>query len=146
MNPLLGDSFTKEYRISFCNRHLKPGAIFRAHVPHTTPPKVKRFIVIAINEAIFSMGLLFINSQVNPNLRNLNLFLTADQRTYLDNDSYLDCSRLYEWSLPLLRKKFVANPKIYLGHLCDTDMAKARQLVISAKTIERKLKQRYGFL
>ena len=146
MKPFLGDNFPKEYRISFCNQHLKPGAVFRLFVPHTTPKKIKRFVVIGINEAVFSIGLLFINSETNPNYKNLNLFLTEDKRAYLDKDSYLDCSWLYEWDLTILKRKFIANPRIYLGQLSEIEMAKATQLIITAKTIKRKLKQRYNFL
>jgi len=117
-----------------------------------TPPKVKRFVVIAINAAINSSGLLFINSHVNPNvfpnakLRKLHLALAADQRTYLDSDSHLDCSRLYELALDRLMSKFVAKPGIYLGQLSKADMAKMSQIVTAAKTIEKKLKRRYGFM
>lgn len=146
MSPIISNSSPKEDRISFCNHHLKPGAVFREYVPHTSPKKIKRFVVISINEQLFSIALLFINSKKNPKVQDLNLFLAADKWIFLDDDSYLDCSRLYEWSLDILKRKFIAKPQIYLGKFSEADIGKVRKMVTSAKTVERKLKQRYGFI
>jgi len=152
MSPIIANSSPKEDRISFCNQYLKPGAVLRLHIPLSRPPKTKRVVVAAINESINSLGLLFINSQINPNvfrtakLRKLHLFLTAAERNYLDSDSYLDCSHLYEWQFDRLKAKFIAKPEIYLGRLSETDLTKIKQTIIAAKTIEKRLKKRYGFI
>jgi hypothetical protein len=61
ITPRLGDRFPKEYRESFCKQHLKIGAVLRLHVSQTTPPKIKRFVVLGINEDDVSVALLFIN-------------------------------------------------------------------------------------
>lgn len=152
MSPIIANSSPKEDRISFCNQYLKPGAVLRFHIPLSRPPKTKRVVVAAIDENINSVGLLFINSDINPNvfltakLRKLHLFLTAAERNYLDSDSYLDCSDLHEWQFARLKTKFIAKPQIYLGRLSETDMTKVRQTIITAKTITKKLKKRYGFI
>lgn len=152
MTTSLGDKFAKEYLESLFSRYLKPGAIFKLLTHHTTPPKIKRFVVVGIEEKIFSIAFLFINSEINlniiktPHLKSLQMPLAAYDRTYLDHDSYLDCSHLYEWSLHHLKEKYISNTKIYLGQLSDSDLEKAKRHITSAKTITKKLKTRYGFL
>jgi hypothetical protein len=152
MTPRLGNSFPQDSKQFFCKQNLKLGAVFRLRVPHTRPPKTKRFIVIGINAAINSVGFLFVNSEINPNifrsskLKRLHKLLTKKERSYLDSDSYVDCSFIQEWSLNILKNKFLADMNIYLGQVSDKDMLEIKRLVKSAKTIKKSLKKRYGLI
>jgi hypothetical protein len=134
------------------DQNLKEGAVFRLHVPHTSPPKIKIFVVIGIIRSINSLAFLFINSEINPNviksqhLQGLQFPMAASGRAYIESDSYLDCSRLYEWSIESLKGNYISNTGIYLGQLSDVDLAKVKQLATSARTIERRLKRRYELL
>jgi len=152
MTPSLGDSFPKEHLETLFDQSLKEGAVFRLHVPHTSPPKIKIFVVIGINKSINSLAFLFINSKINPkvvksqHLQDLQFPVEASGRDYIGSDSYLDCSRLYEWSIESLKGNYISNTGIYLDQLSDVDLAKAKQLATSARTIERRLKRRYELL
>ena len=152
MTPSLGDSFPKEHLETLFDQSLKEGAVFRLHVPHTSPPKTKRFVIIGINKSINSLAFIFINSIINPNviksqhLQSLQLPMDASGRDYIESDSYLDCSRLYEWSILSLKEKCTSNTKAHLGQISDVDLADAKQLTASARTIVRRLKKRYGLL
>lgn len=152
MTPTLGDHFPTEYRESLCDRYVKPGAVFRLQFPYTNPPKIKRFVMIGINEKLARVGFLFINSQINPNiittshLQNLQFLMEAHDRPYIDHDSYLDCSRLYEDNFQRLKDNYVLDTKTYLGQLTEADLVRVKQLVISARTIEKRKKKRYGLL
>ncbi len=86
MSPTLGDNFPKAYREEYCERHFKPWAIFRLFSEETTPPKIKRLVIAGINEKTGQVAILFINtgSLQNPLLRNEQILLKLEGRTYLD--------------------------------------------------------------
>lgn len=118
----------------------------------TTPPKIKRFVIIGINEELGRVGCLCINSRVNPNiittshLQGLQFLMEAHDRPYIDHDSYLDCSRLYEDNFQRLQDKYVLDTRTYLGQLTEADLVRVKRLVISARTIEKRKKKRYSLL
>ena len=69
-------------------------------VKDTTPPKVKRFIVIGESTDSLTLASVYINTELNMKV-NYNLDLqcqhiefTADGRDYLDHTSFVDCSKL----------------------------------------------------
>ena len=150
MNALIGDKFPHSHRESFCNQNIKLGAVFRLYTSLTTPAKVKRFVIIGIKKEINSIGLLFINSHLSNNIlknKYLQRFhhpLEEKGRDFLDQNSYLDCSQLYENNYDILLNKCIADINIYLGAFNNTDLAIAQNHVKSAKTIKRRLKRRYG--
>ena len=152
MTPPLGDFFPPEEREGYCDGVIKAGAVFCMRVEHTTPPKLKRFIVIGFNEDRTLVGFLFINSEINPrlfpspHLKSLHLPLCAEDCSYVDHDSFLDCSRLYEMNFQTLKEKCVADIGIYLGEATATDFEKIINLTASATTIETKKKRKFNLL
>ena len=96
----LSDAFPENYRKDFAQRNLKIGSVIRVYVKDTDPPKEKRFILVgqSYNKLLFAA--IFINSDINPNvfptqeLKDLNFLLLAKERSYLDHDSYADCSNI----------------------------------------------------
>ena len=79
-------------------------------------------------------------------LRNLQIFLDGSLSEYLDHDSYLDCSFLKEFSLTELKRRYSADITIFLGHLSEADLQKAREKVIGAKTIPPKIKKKFDLM
>ena len=84
MTPRIGDIFPPNARAVFSVNAIKPGTVLRTHVDDTTPPKIKLFVVLAVNETQTSVASLYINSDVNPNmfhreeLKNLHLPPSGD--------------------------------------------------------------------
>jgi len=152
MTPPVGDAFPQDYREKFCDEKIKPGAVFRMRSEDTDPPKIKRFIILAINDELSSVALFYINSEINPNIfqtetmQKLHLPLLTSRFTFLDRDSYLDCSQLYEWTVGSIKSNFVENLNSHLGQIMDTDLEEIRITARSAPTIEQKLKRRYNLL
>ncbi len=145
MTSPLGERFPEEYRKKFCQDHLRPGAVLRIHSPHTTPPKIKRCVVIAIKDESVSIALTYINTK-KPSSPYLQLWqwpLTCEGREYLDHDSYLDCAQLYEEDLIKIRRMMIDDTGVYLGRMSEEDFLKVKNLVASAKTIPSKLKKKY---
>lgn len=151
MTPPLGDFFPKANRERHCDSLIKAGAVFRMSVPHTNPPKIKRFAVIGVSDDRASVGILFINSEINPALfpstylKSLHFPLPSEDRPYIEHDSFLDCSQLYEMDFQILKEHCVADVGVHIGETADTDFEKIKNLAASATTIETKKKRKYGF-
>src|SRR5687768_6522242 len=96
-----------------------PGTVYREFLWTTTPPKVKRYVILAENTDSILIAL--INSFININylgtqeLQNLQLKLSADGRFYLDHDSYLNCSQVYEMTKVSLLARLKADRNMYIG-------------------------------
>ncbi len=82
----------------------------------------------------------------NQYLKQFHLPLKAEGRNYLDHDSFLDCSNLYEYEYNKLLEKCIEDIQTYLDILNEKDMVKILNLTATAKTISRKLKNRYDLL
>jgi hypothetical protein len=152
MSPSFGSLFPDAVREDFSKRKIQPGSVFRIHVNTTTPPKIKRIVILAISSDNICVGYLFINSDINPNLfqtpslQNLHLYLQADCREFLDHDSYLDCSEIKDLSLDELKNIISNNPSRHIGELNETDLKTATSIVKLAPTISKRQKEKYGLL
>ena len=146
MTSPLGESFPEEFRKKFCQDHLIPGAVLRIRSSHTTPPKIKRCVVLAIKDESVSIALTYINTKKPSStyLRQWQWLLTCEEREYLDHDSYLDCAQLYEEDLIKIRRMMIDDTGVYLGRMSNEDFFEAKRRVASAKTIPSKLKKKYG--
>lgn len=148
MTPPLGERFPEEYRKKFCHDHLKPVAVLRFQSIQTSPPKIKRSVVIALNDESVSLALTYINSgkPSNPYLQPWQLHLECEGREYLDRDSYLDCAQLYEENFEVISRMLLRDITVYLGRMSGEDLLKVKSLVALAKSIPFKLKKKYGFV
>lgn len=93
---------------------------------------------------------IFINSDINPNvfptqeLKDLNLELLAMERTYLDHDSYADCSTIQRREASWLLDLIAQDPSRVLGEVCETDLKEIRRRIKSARTITPAIKKTFG--
>ena len=144
----MGSRFPDQYRKDFCHRHLIPGSVFRLFAPETDPPKIKRFVLLAFDEMAQSAAILFINTErpKNDYLKTLQQAIPAKDNPFLDHDSFIDCSTLYERDLAHLKTVFAKDPGIYLGSLLNDDLEKANATVKKAKTISPAMKRKYRLL
>jgi len=144
----IGSRFPEEHRKNFCNRHLIPGSVFRLFAPETTPPKIKRFILLAFDEKAESAAILFINTEIprNPYIRPLQFPIKACDKSFISHDSFIDCSHLYERNLASFKTAFIDDPGVYLGALSTQDLKAIRALVQNAKTVSPALKRKYGLV
>lgn len=145
MSPTLGDNFPKEYREEYCERHFKPWAVFRLFSEETTPPKIKRFVVAGINEETGQVAILFINTDPlqNLHLKKEQMFLKSEGRPYLDHDSYLDCSKIYEHSIGKIKEIFQNDTSVYLNMMSKGDILKAKAVIRKSRIISLKTKEKY---
>jgi signal-transduction protein with cAMP-binding, CBS, and nucleotidyltransferase domain len=152
MNPRLGNKFPNKIKQNYVNRVLVIGSVFRKGVLYTKPPKIKRFIIVGIDKNSKQLGVIHINSEINPTifqteeLRKLHILFEAKNREYLEKDSYIDCAQLYEMDFQSLKNELLEDIQIHLGTLTKEDITELRNTLKIAKTIEKKLKVKYSLI
>lgn len=148
MTARLGDSFPSEFREDFCDRCLVRGAVLRARVEETIPPKIKLFVIWGSDKTTHQLAVSFINSKMTSIrwLQTLEHPLLVSNNSFLIHDSFLECHRIYEKDLTKIRELLKAESEIFLGNLSPADLSAAERMISAAKTIEPKLKRKYGFI
>jgi hypothetical protein len=146
----LGDSFPKETKQEFSNRSLKEGCVIKCLVNDTKPPKEKRFIVMGISYDKVALGTVYINTEINPNvfptqeLKDLHLPLKAESREYLDHDSFVDCSKIYEKNLSEIKAIIEQTPTCCIGDLSAEDYKVIKDKIKASKNISPHVKKKFG--
>lgn len=146
----LSDLFPENFRKEFASRNLKIGSVIRVYVNDTVPPKEKRFILVGQSFDKLIFATIFINSDINPNvfqtkeLKDLNLELLAKERSYLDHDSYADCSTIQKRDAGWLLDIVGEDPTRVLGEVCEADLKEIRWRIKSARTITPAIKKTFG--
>ncbi len=147
----LGSFFPDELNEILITNSLKVGSVLRLHVLDTTPPKIKRFIIIGISKDKISLATVYINSNLNINvfrntkLQGLQLELNESGREYLDKDSFVDCSTIKEKSYTDLKNALQELPIKNIGTVSDTDLNQIVNKIRGAETISPVVKKRYKF-
>jgi hypothetical protein len=146
----LGDSFSENILREQFKKIARPSAVFRFKTHLTNPPKIKRFVILGISSDIALVVVIFFNSEINVNkfktdvLKKLHIPLKSKSRSYLDRDSYLDCSQIHEIPYTDIESKYINNTKVYLDNMSSEDFKSAITHIKSAKTIPFKMKKKYG--
>ncbi len=97
----LADFFPKGMKQEVANFNLEVGNVIKCFTLHTNPPKEKRFVILGTNDKGDYVGSVFINSNINFNIINsqelleLQYPVKCQANSYLDYDSFIDCSELF---------------------------------------------------
>jgi len=127
-----GDSFPEEIQQQFITSQMVPGTVFRLHCDFTTPPKLKRVVLVACEpDHLF----LIINTNIprivqrDSNRAQCQLPLLAANCAYLDHDSWLDCSDVVQIGEGEVSQQLVGNLGGILGGIDAQTMQQIVQLV-----------------
>ena len=146
----LGDIFPDEWKEKLANENLKIGAVIRITVPDTTPPKIKRLVIVGIGDSKEKLISIFINSDINPSILNtpelqqLQHKLEKEKCPFLDHASYADCSKVKERDYSEIHKLLKGDTSTHLGQLNNEDLKAIKALLKSAKTIPVRTKKAYS--
>lgn len=146
----LGDIFSDSIKAAFACRSLKIGIVLKLKVYDTNPPKEKRFIIVGIDTDGVELAAVYINSKVNllcnhsQELIELQHYLPAKGREYLNHDSFVDCAKLYLKDKAQLNQSILDSPTVVIGQVSEADISLIRAKIASAKTIKGKVKKRFG--
>lgn len=133
----IGDKFPLAARLAFAERNLIVGAVLRAYVTVTEPPKIKRFVIIGIDDEskLAAVVLINTNKPALPTLAPYQYETVAEEREYLDHDCFVDCSRIYPFDFEELRNLILRSPEIILGHVNTFDRNEIRKLAGKSRLI-----------
>jgi hypothetical protein len=148
----LGDFFPETVRDEYVLREIDTRSVVRLFTPYITTPKEKRFIVIGASADHF--GCLLINTLLNERVhfvgsKTRELQIPIDYTpdcTYLNDDSYVDCSRIHSWLKAEVRSVVTAAIDRSLGTVMEGHWSLIINAVRSARTISQKIKKLYGLI
>jgi hypothetical protein len=143
----LGDSFPPKVREELAHQNLKIGAILRFFNNETTPPKIKIVIVVGFDGEKVLLAYVFINTKMPPNqYLNLHLHLPAQDKDYLEHDSYVDCRKIYTNDINEIKEKMIADSDIHRGNLDTADLQAVVEKIKASRTISLDDKEKFGFV
>jgi len=150
MSPPLSENFPDDIKETAAKAKLMPGTVLRAKVQDTNPPKEKIFVIVGINSDSTILATVYINSEINPNifksdkLKSLHHRLSKTGRSYLDHDSFIDCSKVVQKNLEEVKNLIVSNPLVVVGVLSTTDLLMVTSAIQNAFTIDERIKRKFG--
>ncbi len=143
--PRLGDSFSSRDRRSYAKRCLKPGTVFRIFTPFTKPPKIKYVILAAMAD---SPLLILINTDMprfalkRPKIEQAQVKLDATVHSFLEHDSFADCSRIFDkMSEDDFVKQIVDDTDCVRGELPQVTRRQIVEAVSRATTVSKSQKK-----
>lgn len=80
-----------------------------------------------------------------PPLPYQMLFL-PDERSYLENKCYLDCSEIYEDDYSRILNQLIKTPGACIGQMNDHDLVLVKTQIKIARTIPTAVKIKYGIV
>jgi hypothetical protein len=146
----LSDAFSDKEREEFAKRNLKIGTVIKVFVSDTNPPKEKRLVLVGISYDKVYFASIFLNTEINSKifstkaLQDLHIELIADQRDYLNHDSFADCSQIQKRNANWLLGTIKSDPSKVLGILSDDDLKLIISKIKSAPTITPAMKKTFG--
>jgi hypothetical protein len=146
----LGDFFPDDLKSEFASRAIEVGNVLRLKVKETKPPKIKRFVIVGVSLDGIMLASVFINSEMNLNinwcqeLQLLQIPLGQNGREYLENDSFVDCSKIYPMEVKDIEDVIKKDPRVVLGKLQNEDIELILDTIRNAATIKGKIKKKYG--
>ena len=148
----LSDLFPQSFRDDFAERNIQVGSVIRVFVKDTTPPKIKRFIVIGFSNDKVLLGTVFINSEINQNvfnteyLKGLNIPLDSQIYDFVDHNSFVNCSDIQERSVVEIKNLLSNDPECSKGVVSEETMKIISTTLANASTISLNKKRKFGIL
>jgi hypothetical protein len=146
----LSDFFPDNFKDDFANRSIKVGAVIRKFVTNTTPPKEKRFIVVGLSDDSIALAVVYINTEINPfiatrpDLKSLQFELKRKNRLILNYDSFVDCTKIFEFKFTDIQTHLSNNPQELLGEIDAYEHLNIVQFLRKSKQISKAELRKFG--
>lgn len=137
------DNFPKEFqKLSVLSILDKPQNVVNHYFPYTKPPKPKRVILLGHDKVTGKIGCLLINTK--PSRNDKHVALNSQNREYLDYDSHVDCTELFELNYEDLLKAMLENTSKQIGEVSEDDFQKIKIAINSYGLIKQELLEKYN--
>ena len=146
----LGDYFSEKIKESFAERNIDLGKTLLIEVPDFDISYKKYWIIVATNKT--HIAGVIINTDINENifgndeLKKLHLCIKSQEHSFLEYDSFVDCSKIRKRPFQEIYIAIINNPTIVLGNVTNELLREIHITIINAKTISPKDKKEFGFL
>lgn len=147
----LADFFPDSIKEDFAERKIDIGKALFIEIPEFQISYKKYWIIVAINNSRKYIAGVIINTEINTNvahneyLRSQHILIKQSDHSFLDYDSYVDCSKLQKRPYQDVYKAIVKNPKIVVGNVTDEMLRQIHLKITYNETISEKEKKEFGF-
>lgn len=150
MNFKINDFFSKEEREKYCHNNIVTGVVIRTFFSEFSDnPKDKICILLGVDEENNQLGLLLINSsppswKQNDNYKGSQYLIQSTNYNYLDHDSYVDCTKIWDSRKYYeIFKECCENKLEFLGEINKRDLINIENILNISKFVSPKLKKRF---
>jgi hypothetical protein len=147
----LADSFPESIKEKFASRNIDIGKALFIEIPEFQISYKKYWVIVSINTPRTFIAGVVINTEINTNvahneyLRSQHILIKQCDHSFLDYDSYVDCSKLQKRPYQDVYKAIVKNPKIVVGNVTDEMLRQIHLKITYNETISEKEKKEFGF-
>lgn len=122
------------------------GTVFRMYDPKAE--HFKFYIIVGDKSGI--LGTVYINTEVRygglaASLQATQLPLSCDDHSFLEHDSFADCSTVKELDKTQINAYLQKHKGHYCGHLPDGVLSSVIDILKRSKVLERHIKEKFGF-
>ena len=121
----LADSFPDSIKENFATRNIDIGKALFIEIPEFQISHKKYWVIVSINTPRTFIAGVVINTEINTNvaynqyLQSQHILIKQSDHSFLDYDSYVDCSKLQKRPFRDVYKAIVENPNIVVGNVTD---------------------------
>ncbi|PQJ80115.1 hypothetical protein [Polaribacter porphyrae] len=147
----LGDFFPDDLKNQFAKRNIDLGSAILIQIPNFTVNYDKYIIVVSKNNSDDFLAYVVINSETNTNvaynsyLKSLHVKIDKENHSFLDRDSFVDCSKLREFLIKDVIDFLAENPERAIGNVSPDVLRLIHITLSTATTIEPFMKRKFGF-
>ena len=148
----LADSFPDSIKEKFASRNIDIGKALFIEIPEFQISHKKYWVIVSINTPRTFIAGVVINTEINTNvaynqyLQSQHILIKQCDHSFLDYDSYVDCSKLQKRPFQEVYNAIVENPKIVVGNVTDEMLRQIHLIVTCSNTISPKEKKEFGLL
>lgn len=148
----LADSFPDSIKEKFATRNIDIGKALFIEIPEFQISHKKYWVIVSINTTRTFIAGVVINTEINTNvaynqyLQSQHILIKQCDHSFLDYDSYVDCSKLQKRPFQDVYKAIVENPNIVVGNVTDEMLRQIHLKITCSKTISPKEKKEFGLL
>jgi hypothetical protein len=124
----------------FADSSLVTGSVIKMHVNHTNPPKTKILIIVGKNDTDL-LAAVIVNSNINfKAIRNqvvidMQYPIQRINNSFLNYDSFVDCTDYFSYSLQAIREKFKSKSCYFMGQIATNDLQEILSLLSKSSII-----------
>ncbi len=146
MSGSLGDSLSANTKLNLAQKSIIPGSVIFCYSDAAGKDKI--CVIIGINQDKSTVAVILFNTKKpflgNKILEPLQVHFKAENNTFLDHDSYLNCAHIELVAYKFLVEDIAINPDHLFGSMSQSNLDRVCSVAANAKTASPKRIKIYG--